>query len=57
MVTILKAPKYIEIRDSEGNLRAYLSPESDFVKDCYINNRLNEECTLEFLLPLTSNTI
>ena len=55
MVTILKAPKYIEIRDSEGNLRAYLSPESDFVKDCYINNRLNEECTLEFLLPLTSN--
>jgi len=55
VVTILKAPKYIEIRDSEGNLRAYLSPESDFVKDCYINNRLNEECTLEFLLPLTSN--
>lgn len=42
----------IEIRDATGNTVAFLTPR-DGVKDAWINQRLNEECTLSFSLPLT----
>lgn len=33
---------------------AFLSPKADGLKDCWIDQRLNAECTLTFLLPMTS---
>jgi hypothetical protein len=50
----LSVPEYIEIRTAAGQLAAVLSPEADGLKDCYIDQRLNAECTLTFLLPMTS---
>jgi len=50
----LTIPEYIEIRDAAGQLAAVLSPEADGLKECWIDQRLNAECTLTFLLPLTS---
>lgn len=46
---------YIIVRDAAGNLAAFLSPETDKIKDCFISKRLNEEHTLEFMLPMTSS--
>ena len=51
----LTIPKYIQINDAAGNTVAFLSPEADKIKDCYINARLNEETTLEFYLPVMSD--
>ncbi len=50
----LTVPPYIEVKSKDGVLTAYLSPKADKLKECFINNRLNEECTLDFLLPLSS---
>lgn len=43
----------IKILDKNKKLRAYLSPQ-DGVKDAFIDNRLNAECTLTFAMPLIS---
>lgn len=48
-------PKFIEVRNAVGEPTAFLSPEADKLKDCWIDNRLNEECTLTFSLPMTSS--
>jgi phage minor structural protein len=48
----LTIPDYIEIRTTAGAPAAYLSPEADGLKDCYIDQHLNAECTLTFLLPM-----
>ena len=44
-------PEYIEV---SGAQKARLLPKTDGLKDCYIDSRLNGECTLSFLLPLPS---
>jgi len=53
----LTVPEYIIIKDSSGDIVAYLSPEADGLKDCYVDTRLNGESTLEFLLPADSEKI
>ncbi len=50
----ITVPDYIEIRTAAGQLAAVLSPEPDGLKDCWIDQRLNAECTLTFLLPMNS---
>lgn len=45
--------KLIEIVNA-GQRRAYLSPQ-DGLTDCWIDQRLNAECTLTFSLPLMSD--
>jgi len=50
----LTVPEYIEVYNSSGQLRAVLSPEADGLKECWIDQRLNAECTLTFFLPMTS---
>lgn len=47
-------PLHIEIKSAAGVRTAYLSPQSDGLKDVYIDCRLNGESTLEFSLPATS---
>jgi hypothetical protein len=46
--------EYIVVKNALGKTRAYLSPETDGVKDCFIDRRINGEGKLEFLLPLQS---
>lgn len=53
----MEIPKYIEIKSSSGQTTAFLSPESDGLKDCYVDYRLNGESALEFKLPATSEKI
>jgi len=48
----LSVPQFIEVRDIEGNTVALLSPESDGLKNCWIDDEQNGSCTLEFELPL-----
>lgn len=50
----LTVPEYIEVRNAAGETAAFLSPEADGLKECWLDARLNEECTLTFLLPMTS---
>jgi len=50
----LSIPDHIEIKDSDDNLIALLSPESDGLKDCWIDRELNGVHKLEFNLPITS---
>ena len=52
----MQIPKYIEIK-IDNKTMAYLSPESDGLKDCYPDTRLNGESTLEFSLPSNSEKI
>jgi phage minor structural protein len=53
----MQKAKYIEIKNAAGNRAAFLSPKADGLKDVYVDNRLNGESTLEFLLPATSEKI
>lgn len=53
----MQIPKYIEIKDKNGKRTAYLSPQSDGLKDCYADCRLNGNSTLEFSLPATSEKL
>ena len=48
----LSVPQFIEVRDIEGNTVALLSPKSDGLKNCWIDDEQNGSCTLEFELPL-----
>jgi hypothetical protein len=48
-------PEYIEIRNATGQTVAYLSPDADGLKEVWIDQRLNGECTLSFQLPLNSD--
>ncbi|MCG8401358.1 MAG: phage tail protein [Firmicutes bacterium] len=48
----LTMPEYITVKTAAGATAAYLSPEADGLKDCWLNNKLNGRCTLEFSLPL-----
>ena len=50
---MLQASKYVEIKNAAGQRRALLSPSADGLKDSWIDQRLNAECTLSFALPLT----
>ncbi|MBA1335921.1 MAG: hypothetical protein HPY66_1739 [Firmicutes bacterium] len=50
----LTVPEYIEIKTAASAPAALLSPEVDGLKDCWIENELNGECTLTFALPATS---
>jgi phage minor structural protein len=50
----LTIPQYITIKTAAGAMAAYLSPESDGLKDCFVNNELNGRCTLSFSLPTSS---
>lgn len=49
--------KKIVVKSFDGKPRAYISPKADGLKDCYVDNRLNGESTLEFMLPATSEKI
>lgn len=51
----MQIPEHIKVTDANKNTKAYLSPRADKIKDCWISNRINEECTLDFLLPMTSS--
>lgn len=53
----MQIPRYIEIKDLNGKRKAFLSPETDGLKDCFPDMRLNGESTLEFSLPANSNKI
>ena len=52
----MQIPEYIEVKVNNKTV-AYLSPESDGLKDCYPDSRLNGESTLEFSLPSHSEKI
>lgn len=52
----MQIPEYIEVKVNNKTV-AYLSPESDGLKDCYPDSRLNGESTLEFSLPSNSEKI
>lgn len=52
----MQIPDSIEIKVN-GKTTAYLSPQADGLKDCYVDCRLNGESTLEFSLPSTSEKI
>jgi hypothetical protein len=45
-------PEYIEIKATDGSTVAFLSPESDGLKECWVDDEQNGACTLEFELPL-----
>ena len=49
----MQIPEAIEVRDSLGNPKAYLLPDEDGLKEVWVSDRLNAECTLSFLLPIT----
>lgn len=51
----LTVPEYIEIHNATGQTIAYLSPNADGLKEVWIDQRLNGECTLSFQLPLNSD--
>lgn len=53
----MKIPAYIEIRDKAGKRTALLSPKADGLKNVYVENRLNGESAIEFMLPVTSEKI
>jgi len=50
----LTIPEYITVKDATGNSVAFLSPQADKLSECWIDQRLNEETTLQFRLPMFS---
>lgn len=50
----LVIPQYLEVRTAAGATAAFLSPEADSLKDCWIDRELNGKSTLTFSLPLNS---
>ena len=50
----LSVPQFIEARDIGGDTVALLSPESDGLNECWIEQELNGISRLEFTLALTS---
>ena len=53
-ITGASIPEYIEIKMATGDTVAFLSPESDGLKECWIDDEQNGTCTIEFELPLNS---
>ncbi len=53
----MKTIEHIEVCNADGEKVAFLSPESDGLKDCCVDSRLNGESKLEFLLPSTSEKV
>lgn len=54
--TVRRIPEYIEIKDPATDKPvAFLSPDGDGLKECWIDNELNGECKLDFELPLNSD--
>lgn len=47
--------QYIEIRNAADKSVAFLSVQADGLKEAYIENELNSNCSLTFQLPLTSD--
>ena len=47
-------PEYIEIKTAAGSPVAFLSPKSDGLKECWIDDEQNSTCTIELELPLSS---
>ena len=50
----LSVPQFIEVKDIDGNTVALLSPKSDGLDECWIEQELNGISRLEFTLALTS---
>ena len=50
----MQIPEYIEIQNATNQTMAFLSPEADKIKECWISRRLDEEETLTFHLPADS---
>lgn len=48
-------PEYIEVKATDGNTVAFLSPESDGVV-AWIDDEQNGSCTIEIELPITGST-
>lgn len=48
----LTIPEYITIKTAAGAMAAYLSPEADSIKDCYMERELNGRSVLTFSLPI-----
>lgn len=48
---------YVEVRDADNVKTAFLHPQADGVKDCFVDNRLNGDSVLEFSLPANSAKI
>ncbi len=49
-----RIPEHIEIRDVAGNAVAFLSPDTDGLKECWVDIELNHSSTLTFSLPKQS---
>ncbi|MCK9326739.1 MAG: phage tail protein [Bacteroidales bacterium] len=47
-------PEYIEIKPATGNTVAFLSPKSDDLLECWIDDEQNSTCTIELEMPLES---
>ncbi len=52
----MNIPEYIEIRNNEI-ITNILAPDSDGIKNCFINNVLNGESTLEFSIPSNNEKV
>jgi phage minor structural protein len=50
-------PGYIQVNDAAGNTVAFLSPEADKIKECWMDRRLNGESTLTFQVPAFSQKL
>lgn len=53
----MQIPEYIEIQNATNQTVAFLSPEADKIKECWVDRRLNEESTLTFQVPATSKKL
>lgn len=53
----MNIPQYIEVKNANGQRVAFLSPRADALKECYIEQRLNGEFQLEFMLPANCEKI
>lgn len=50
----MQIPEYIELKTSGGSRVAYISPQADKLRNCFIENEQNGSCVLTFELPVTS---
>jgi|GEM_PF-2955155 len=48
----LTIPQFIEVKTAADAPAAYLSPEADGLKDCWVDRELNGRSTLTFSLPI-----
>ena len=53
----MNIPEFFVIKNFDGQTTAYLSPESDSIKDAVIDVRLNGESVFEFKIPANSEKL